>query len=186
MITVVSGLPRSGTSMMMQMLAAGGMPVLVDDKRQADDDNPRGYYEFDPVKRLQQDDTWVSSAEGSAVKVVSPLLKFLPSNFEYRIILMCRDLDEVVRSQEQMLKRNAVTIETDSSTMQRHFERHTLDIRQWLADQKNIKFIECRFADIVDQPELETTRVAKFLESDFDQRSMIQVIEPKLYRQQVR
>ena len=186
MITVVSGLPRSGTSMMMQMLEAGGMPVCVDSKRPADEDNPRGYYEYEPVKRLQQDNSWMTNAEGSAVKVVSPLLRFLPSIFDYRVILMCRDLDEVVQSQEQMLRRNAATIDADSSSMRRHFERHTRQIRQWLAQQQNMQFIKCRFADVIEQPHLEAARIAEFLEFDIDRQAMIPLIQPDLYRQQTR
>ena len=104
MITVVSGLPRSGTSLVMQMLAAGGIPVLGDDLRRADEDNPRGYLEYEKVKSLERDSTWLPEAEGKAIKIISFLLPKLPSSFEYRVIFVRRNLTEVLRSQEKMLE----------------------------------------------------------------------------------
>src|SRR5438046_6429896 len=105
-ITVVSGLPRSGTSLMMQMLRAGGMPVRTDGFRKADEDNPRGYLEYEPVKRTREDSSWVSDAVGKAVKVVYLLLRDLPDGFDYRVILMRRSLREVLASQSAMLMRS--------------------------------------------------------------------------------
>src|SRR5919205_1058382 len=105
MIVIVSGLPRSGTSLMMQMLHVGGMPLLVDHQRPADADNPNGYWEYEPVKRLQQDNTWMSQAEGKAVKVVSALLQYLPPQHTYKIIFMQRPMPEVLTSQSVMLER---------------------------------------------------------------------------------
>src|SRR5690349_19374505 len=104
-IIIVSGLPRSGTSLMMQMLAGGGVEILTDAIRTADDDNPRGYLEFEPVKKTKQDSSWVPAARGKAVKMVSQLLYDLPPAERYRIIFMSRDLDEVLASQEKMLAR---------------------------------------------------------------------------------
>src|SRR6188768_2448535 len=99
MIVIVSGLPRSGTWLMMQMLKAGGMPLLVDELRPAYADNPNGYWEYEPVKRLQQDNTWMYKAEGKAVKVISALLQYLPSPHTYKIIFMQRPMQEVLASQ---------------------------------------------------------------------------------------
>ena len=104
-IIIVSGLPRSGTSLMMQMLQNGGVGVLTDNIRAADDDNPRGYYELDRVKTISHDASWLPDAHGKAFKAVSLLLYDLPASERYRIILMDRDLDEVLHSQETMLKR---------------------------------------------------------------------------------
>ena len=105
MIVVVSGLPRSGTSLMMQMLEAGGLPILMDDRRPADADNPRGYYEFQPVKTLDKDNSWMAQAEGKAVKVVSLLLYHLPPGHDYKVLFMERTIAEVLASQTAMLKR---------------------------------------------------------------------------------
>src|SRR5262245_57703089 len=104
-ITIVSGLPRSGTSLMMRMLEAGGMPVLVDNIRAADEDNPAGYYEFEPVKQTSADNAWVKLAVGKAVKVVYRLLYDLPAGFRYRVLFMQRDMAEVLASQRKMLER---------------------------------------------------------------------------------
>src|SRR2546428_1479705 len=104
-ITIVSGLPRSGTSMMMRMLDAGGLPVLVDNIRKADDDNPYGYYEFEPVKRLSSDSSWLREARGKAFKMVYALLYELPKDYDYRVIVMQRKMDEIIASQRAMLCR---------------------------------------------------------------------------------
>src|SRR6266702_8254706 len=102
MITIVSGLPRSGTSLMMQMLAAGGMSILSDGERQADLDNPRGYFEGERIKQLPKEPDCIVEAEGKVVKVISQLPLALPSGHEYRVIFMQRPLPEVMKSQEEM------------------------------------------------------------------------------------
>src|SRR5438445_11951713 len=109
MITIVSGLPRSGTSLMMQMLTAGGMPVLTDGERQADTDNPRGYFEWERIKLLPQQPECIAEAEGKAVKVISQLLFALPDGRDYRVIFLQRPLPEVVASQAEMIRRRGTT-----------------------------------------------------------------------------
>jgi hypothetical protein len=105
-IVVVSGLPRSGTSMMMKMLEAGGIPVLTDYEREADEDNPKGYFEFERVKNLKDgDDAWLPQAKGKVVKVIAALLTDLPSSYEYEVIFMRRAMPEILASQRQMLIR---------------------------------------------------------------------------------
>src|ERR1700675_612032 len=105
MITIVSGLPRSGTSLMMQMLDAGGLPVLSDGERKADTDNPRGYLEWERIKQLPKQPALIAEAEGKVVKVISQLLLSLPEGHEYRVIFMQRPLPEVLKSQDEMLRR---------------------------------------------------------------------------------
>src|SRR5690348_9725375 len=104
-ITIVSGLPRSGTSLMMQMLDKGGLEVVTDNIRIADRDNPRGYYEFEKVKTIKRDTSWLPQTRGKAFKMISQLLYDLPSSEKYRIIFMERDMDEMLVSQEKMLER---------------------------------------------------------------------------------
>lgn len=104
-VVIVSGLPRSGTSMMMSMLKAGGMELLVDSQRKADDDNPKGYYELEKVKNLRHDNSWLNEASHKAVKVISILLYQLPEDIRYKIIFIKRNLDEVLASQQLMLER---------------------------------------------------------------------------------
>ena len=108
-IAVVSGLPRSGTSLMMQMLAAGGLAPFCDGVRAPDADNPHGYFEHEGVKALARDAGLLRGARGRAVKVIAPLLAQLPPGEDYRVILMERDLAEVVASQDRMLARRGST-----------------------------------------------------------------------------
>src|SRR5271170_1908144 len=125
MITIVSGLPRSGTSLMMQMLGAGGFSVLSDGERKADTDNPRGYLEWERIKQLPKDPSVIAEAEGKVVKVISQLILSLPSGPDYRVVFMQRPLPEVLKSQDEMLRRrgNADSI-TDNSAMGEFFQRH--------------------------------------------------------------
>src|SRR5713101_7433843 len=136
-IIIVSGLPRSGTSLMMQMLDNGGVAVLTDNIRAADTDNPRGYYEFEKVKKIKQDSSWLPETRGKAFKMVSQLLYDLPTSERYRIIFMERDLDEMLISQEKMLKRlNRAAVPRDD--MKRFYNLHLNKLREWLSQQNTI------------------------------------------------
>ena len=110
MITIVSGLPRSGTSLMMQMLESGGLPVLCDGERQADTDNPKGYFEWERIKQLPKDPSLIAEAEGKVVKVISQLILSLPAGHDYRVVFMQRPLPEVLKSQDKMLQRGATQL----------------------------------------------------------------------------
>ena len=122
-VVVVSGLPRSGTSLMMQMLEAGGVPILTDGERACDADNPKGYYEYEPVKALQNGDSdWLDKAEGKAVKVISFLLRHLPQKHRYRVVFMNRNLDEVLASQEKMPVTRGQQKHTGYAEMKRLYE----------------------------------------------------------------
>src|ERR1700736_1154085 len=134
MITIVSGLPRSGTSLMMQMLDAGGLPVLADGKRKADADNPKGYLEWERIKQLPKDPSLIAEAEGKAVKIISQLILSLPSGHEYRVVLMQRPLPEVLKSQEEMLRRRGnADSNADPAPIEEAFERHLIEVNKWLA-----------------------------------------------------
>ena len=106
-VTVVSGLPRSGTSMMMKMLDQAGLELVTDRLRQADEDNPKGYFEYEPVKQLARsaDRTWLDDARGKGVKIISTLLRELPAHYNYKVVFMRRDLSEILASQAKMLAR---------------------------------------------------------------------------------
>ena len=146
MIVIVSGLPRSGTSLMMQMLQAGGMPLLVDDQRPADADNPNGYWEYAPVKRLQQDNTWMPQAEGKAVKVVSALLQYLPRPHTYKIIFMHRPMQEVLASQAVMLQRRGEPGgKADDQTLATIFGQHLDRTERWLAMQQHMAVLSVNY-----------------------------------------
>src|ERR1700741_4498489 len=131
-IVVVSGLPRSGTSMMMRMLEAGGLPIVSDGERAADIDNPKGYFELERIKNLEHetDKSYLSAARGKAVKVISFLIKELPDENDYRVVFMRRDLDEVLTSQQKMIDRlESADTEADAAAMREAFRNDIARVR---------------------------------------------------------
>lgn len=183
MITVVSGLPRSGTSLMMQMLHAGGHDILCDDHRQPDPDNPRGYFELDKVRSLERDATWVAEAEGKAIKVISFLLRSLPPGHEYRVIFMHRNLDEVLASQAQMLHRLGQPTGPESTLMRSHFERHLKSITEWISRQNHFRMHTCEFTGVLRSPAAAATAITEFLEAPLRIQDMAAAVDHTLYRQ---
>ncbi|REJ87694.1 MAG: sulfotransferase family protein [Planctomycetota bacterium] len=184
MIVVVSGLPRSGTSLMMQMQEAGGLPVLTDNKRKADVHNPRGYYEYETVKRLASDNTWLPEAEGTAVKIVSLLLYELPDDLDYHVIFMRRRLAEVLRSQHRMLAAQSMD-GPDDDAMRQHFERHLTELGQWAAVKQNIHWLDVDFQEVITTPSPISQRISQFLGLQLDEQSMAASVHPLLHRQVV-
>ena len=183
-ITVVSGLPRSGTSMMMKMLEAGGMPVLVDHIRTADEDNPKGYFEFERVKQIETEQSWLADAGGKAVKMVAALLKHLPTNYRYRIIFMQRNIEEVLASQRQMLiRRGEPTDELSDDKMAGMFAKHVDKIQAWLAQQHNMQVLYVQYGDVMARPAEHAARINGFLGNFLDVASMEATVDKRLYRQ---
>jgi hypothetical protein len=184
-VIVVSGLPRSGTSMMMQMLAAGGVPILTDGVRTADESNPEGYFEFEPVKALGQgaDTAWVAGARGKAVKVVAPLLRFLPGTSNYRVLFMQRDLDEVIASQDAMLARGGTDAgSVDRAKLKSYWETHLSEVRRLLAKRSMFVTLDIAHGDAVADPVATARRVAQFLDRPMDVDRMAAAVKPTLYR----
>jgi len=183
-ITVVSGLPRSGTSMMMKMIEAGGLPPLTDQIRTADADNPKGYYEFERVKRLDKGDTaWVAEAAGHCVKVISALLQFLPAAYEYQIVFVRRDMAEILASQRKMLgNRGEDSAKMDDDKMAALFAQHLQQVETWLASQANMRVLYCHYRDILARPETEAQRINEFLGGRLDVAAMATAVDPNLYR----
>jgi hypothetical protein len=183
-ITVVSGLPRSGTSMMMQMLDAGGIPALTDHAREADEDNLRGYYELDAVKRTKQDASWLSDAPGKAVKLIYMLLYDLPPTYQYRVIFMERELDEVLASQQSMLaRRNEKGAGVSRDELRRIFKTQLDKVRAWLATRPEFKVWYVDYQEVVREPARLAIRLSDFLGGGLDVASMAAAVEPSLYRQ---
>ncbi len=183
-IVVVSGLPRSGTSMMMQMLAAGGMPILSDQVRSADSSNPKGYFELESVKALQNDSSWVGDAQGHAVKVVSQLVPNLPGKYYYKIIMMDRDLDEVLQSQDTMLDAlGRQRSKTSSESLRTIYQKQLNHARAVIAANPQAEMIAIRHRDVMEDPQSVAKRVADFLGPfELDAKAMIQVVDASLYR----
>jgi hypothetical protein len=186
-IIVVSGLPRSGTSMMMRMLDAGGVALLSDVKRAADEDNPRGYFEDERTKDLARDQSWVGEARGKAVKVISALLEHLPPSYRYKIVFMRRDLDEVVASQDAMLVRRGKKSGGDAREHMRDlFAKHLDAVERKLAAAPNVELVYVDYAAVLGDPASQAARVNAFLGGGFDEKAMTAAVEPALRRQRRR
>jgi hypothetical protein len=187
-ITVVSGLPRSGTSMMMQILKAGGKPVLTDNLRKKDNENPKGYYEYEPVKKTGQDSRWVDMAMGKAVKMVYKLLYDLPGLYQYRVIMMQRDMREILRSQKKMLLAgdNKLEIDTISDKKMAELFRIELDkVNNWLNQKECFSVIKADYRSIVEDPVKECEQINRFLGGNLDVCKMACVVDSSLYRNKV-
>ena len=182
-IIVVSGLPRSGTSLMMQMLKAGGLPLYFDTKRQADVHNPKGYFELEAVKNLPQDTVWLRHAVGKAVKIISHLLPALPPDFYYRIIFMQRDLKEVILSQNKMLLQTEKPLGAlKENELAEYFKNHLIQTRQRLLQQDNIELLDVPYSALLEQPEHWAKLIVKFLNKNLTVREMLKQIDSTLYR----
>ena len=180
-IILVSGLPRSGTSLMMQMLDNGGIEIVTDNIRVPDTDNPRGYYEFEKVKTIKRDTSWLPQTRGKAFKIISQLLYDLPPTEEYRIFFMERDMDEMLVSQEKMLKRlgrDAVPREE----MKRSYSIHLQKLREWLRRQRHMKVLYVRYNDLVEYPGKHAARVSEFLDGRVNAARMTETVDSRLYR----
>lgn len=183
-IVVVSGLPRSGTSMMMKMLEAGGLAPITDSLREADQDNPKGYYEFERVKQLDKGDTaWVPEARGKVIKVISALLKYLPGNEQYKVIFIRRNMPEILASQRKMLvNRGEDPDKMDDAQMAMLFEKHIQQIEAWLKDQPNFDVLYIHYSDVLSDPVTAAQAIAAFLPGRVDAEAMVEVVDPDLYR----
>ncbi len=187
MITIVSGLPRSGTSLMMQMLAAGGLSVLSDGERQADTDNPRGYLEWERIKQLPKDPGCIAQAENKVVKVISQLLLSLPDGHDYRIIFMQRPLPEVLKSQDEMLHRRGTYEEGgDNRAIEEAFQRHLAEVDKWLTRKPNIAVLPVNYHHILREPQAAAEAVATFLKVPLNIPAMTQQVDANLYRNRTR
>jgi len=183
-IVIVSGLPRSGTSMMMKMLEAGGVPVMTDAIRKADVDNPKGYYEYERVKNLEKetDKSYVREARGKAVKVISFLLKDLPDDNFYQVIFMRRHLDEVIDSQNKMLDRRGEDSIDARESMAEAYRNHLAAVKILVRKRPNFAMLEFRYDEAVKDPRQAGHAVNAFLGGRLDEAAMTAVIDGELYR----
>jgi hypothetical protein len=184
-VTVVSGPPRSGTSLAMQMLRAGGMPVLADEARPPDTDNPAGYLEYAPVLRTATDASWVASAPGHAVKVIYALLRHLPRAFEYRVLWMRRDLGEVIASQQAMLARRGAAQRQQPSAerLASVFAAQLDETERWLGQQPAFRVLALGHRDVVTDARSAAAAIDAFLGGRLDRAAMASAVDPALYRQ---
>ncbi len=180
---MVSGLPRSGTSMLMKMLAEGGLQLVTDSIRTADEDNPNGYFEFEPVKALSDgNQDWLVDAGGKAVKVVSALLERLPADHKYRVLFMERDLKEILASQQKMLSRRQEESRTGDAEMEAQFRTHLSAIKFWLARQPNMEVLYVDYNRMMADPDVYCQRIIDFVAVPLDADRMRSVPSQRLYR----
>ena len=184
-VVIVSGLPRSGTSLMMKMLEAGGIPPLTDGERAADEDNPKGYYEYERVKKLREGDIfWLPDAKGKAVKVIGALLPYLPGEFDFDVIFMRRAMPEILASQRKMLEnRGEDTDKVSDEEMTKEFQTHIDEIHHWMKKQPNVRYLEVDYNQLMGKADSELNRIVNFLGNQVDKLEMQKVIDPSLYRQ---
>lgn len=178
-IVIVSGLPRSGTSLMMQMLAKGGVEILTDENRKADTSNPKGYYEYDPVMSIHKDNSWLDKAQDKGVKIVAPLLQYLSSKFRYKIIFMVRDLNEVVKSQQIMRGK-------DPDTLPIHlfdsYKKLLENVKIWDDKEPGVEMVYLNYKDVINDPASAIEKVTSFTGLDLDKDAMATCVDKKLYR----
>ena len=181
-LVVVSGIPRSGTSLLMQMLKTGGMEILADEKRKPDESNPKGYLEFEAVKKLAQDNTCLKNQSGKAVKVISSLLKYLPEEQKYKIIFMNRDMHEIIKSQRRMLKKDEKIF---SKELIKAFLKELKNVKEWVKQQPNKDLLNINYKKVVKNPSEQIDKIIEFLGISLDKNAMIETIDPSLYRSKI-
>jgi hypothetical protein len=170
--------------MMMKMLEAGGLPVLTDHIRVPNDDNPKGYYEFERVKKLPEGDTaWMDDAVGKVVKIITQLVMHLPDSHQYRVVVMRRSIPEILASQAKMLARRGETGgQVSDAQMTALFDKHLKQVYAWMDQQSNIEYIDVSYNETLADPTPTIERLRAFLGDDLDSAAMARVVDPSLYR----
>jgi tetratricopeptide (TPR) repeat protein len=182
-VIVVSGLPRSGTSMVMQMLDAGGVPIFTDDERKADENNPKGYFEHAKVKQLIRNTRWLSDATGKAVKIVLPLLYKIPLSYNYNVIFIMRDMDEIIESQHKMLVNRGMIKESGyAAGIDITYRRYLEKLKKWSSRNKNVNLLLINYKQTIENPESVANEIRSFLNLELDISKMVNTVVPELYR----
>jgi hypothetical protein len=170
--------------MMMKIVEAGGIPVLVDNIRTPDEDNPKGYYEFEQVKQIATDKSWLPNAKGKVVKMISDLLRHLPADYLYKVIFMQRKIEETLASQRQMLiRRGEAEDNISDAKMAEVFEKHLATLFAWIEKQPNIEILFVKYSDVLSNPGEEVKKINRFLGGGMNEQAMAAVADPNLYRQ---
>lgn len=183
-LIIVSGLPRSGTSMAMKMLDAAGLPLVIDNIREADTDNPKGYYEFERVKDLDkgQDNSWIRDHRGKGIKIISFLLRDLPHNCRYKVIFMRREISEILASQAKMETNRGTENSTEDQRMRKLYEDHLLQVRSMMRFRPNFEWLEVSYNQAVANPRDSASEINQFLGDPFKVEDMMGIVDQSLYR----
>jgi hypothetical protein len=168
--------------MMMKMLEAGGIEVVTDNVRAADEDNPKGYYEFEKVKKLKEDSSWLPEIKGKAVKMASELLYDLPDDYQYKLIFMRRDIDEILASQRKMLKRQGKEDSFDDAEMKAVYTKHLDEITKWLNEKPNMEVLYINYNQTISDPQTQAEKIEDFLGEAIQIKEMVSVVDESLYR----
>ncbi len=186
-IVIVSGLPRSGTSMMMRMLEMGGIKPFTDNVRQADESNQRGYYEHEKIKSLHKDNSVLNDINGEVVKIIVHLLNTLPLKFSYKIIFMRRPIGEIISSQEKMLSRLEKPPQRDQKSVAQSFKRMLQIFDKWSQRMPNVEVLDVKYNDTIQNPNDTIQAITKFLGSEYalDESKMKQAVEKNLRREHI-
>lgn len=185
-VIIVSGLPRSGTSMMMRMLAEGGLPALTDELRRPDDDNPNGYFELEVVRQLKEGNfAWLNEANGKAVKVISALLEYLPQDHQYKVIFMERNPQETLASQKKMLDHRGQEPKLSDEEMEQQFHTHVAAMKPWLVRQPNMEVLYVNYNTLITETQSSCERITEFLDMPLNQSQMLAVPDQQLYRNRI-
>jgi hypothetical protein len=184
-LVLVSGLPRAGTSMVMQMLEQGGMPIVTDKIRTPDEDNPRGYHEFERIKEIDKttDKSWLRNYRGQVIKTISFLLQYLPLDLNYRVVFIRRDIEEILRSQNKMLERSGAKDPlVPDGKMRRNYEFHLKKVYYCLSHTPNFQALYVDYPEVVAHPLIEAKRINEFLGGGLDVEAMGRAVDTGLYR----
>ncbi len=172
--------------MMMKILGEGGLPIVTDELRSADVDNPNGYFELESVKQMSAGNVaWLSNAGGKVVKIVSALLEYLPSDYSYKIIFMEREIKEILVSQQKMLTRRNETSKVDDAEMEQQFRKHLAAVKPWLIRQPNMDVLYVSYNALMSDPEPLCRRMVEFTHAPLDLSHMLEVPNAELYRNRV-
>ncbi|EDM43739.1 type I phosphodiesterase/nucleotide pyrophosphatase [unidentified eubacterium SCB49] len=181
-IVVVSGLPRSGTSLMMQMLDKGGLTSLIDDERKADESNPKGYFELKEVMSIHKDNSWMEKAKNTSVKIVAPLLSYMDMKYRYKVIFMKRDLDEVIKSQRKMTGKNTDVLPVK---LYNAYRNQLKIVEIWKEKEPGVELIYVDYKDVLEKPQEMAKKVSEFVGLELDIDAMASCVDKSLYRNKV-
>lgn len=184
-VIVVSGLPRSGTSMMMKMLEAGGLQIVTDNERKPDEDNPKGYYELEIVKKLRDGDvSWIPNTKGKVVKIIVSLIEYLPEDIEFKVVFMERSMSEILASQKKMLERRGENPDKISDDqLAQIFSNHLVSVFGLMDSQKNINYIKADYNQLMVDPNSILKKIIELLTYPLNIEEMKSIVDPILYRQ---
>jgi hypothetical protein len=184
-IFIVSGLPRSGTSLLMSLVGQLGVPLLTDDVRKPDSSNPKGFFEYEPVKTMYKgENRWLEFAKGKCVKIISPLLPYLSPQYNYYVLFINREIREIIKSQKVMRNVTDANNIVDDSKLMENYKRHLMTTERWLSSQKNIQVIYFDFNKIIAKSPEELEKLIKSFQpfNIKNNNDVFHIIEQDLYR----